>query len=97
MRDRNAPLTEAGIDAAVRQSFADHHPYTEDEAESILARCEAENLVPVTTEKDIARLYGQDGARGRLALAAKAVPVTLAPDDPERLERLLRSPGKKVR
>jgi tetraacyldisaccharide 4'-kinase len=82
-------LSEAGIDATARQSFADHHPYSEDEAASILARCEAEQLVPVTTEKDIARLAGEDGARGRLAAAACAVPVTLVPDDPSMLEKLL--------
>ena len=82
-------LASAGIDATVKQRFADHHPYSEDEAARILARCEAEKLVPVTTEKDIARLSGQDGARGRLAEAAKAVPVTLVPDDPTMLDRLL--------
>jgi tetraacyldisaccharide 4'-kinase len=83
-------LTEAGIEATARLRFADHHPYTEEEAASILARCEAEDLVPVTTEKDIARLSGQDGARGRLASAARAIPVTLVPDDPALLESLLR-------
>jgi tetraacyldisaccharide 4'-kinase len=82
-------LAEAGIDATARQNFADHHPYSEDEAASILDRCEAEQLVPVTTEKDIARLAGQDGARGRLAAAASAIPVTLVPDDPTMLEQLL--------
>lgn len=82
-------LAEAGIDATAKLSFADHHPYSEDEAASILARCEAEGLVPVTTEKDIARLSGQDGARGRLAATARALPVTLVPDDPELLATLL--------
>jgi tetraacyldisaccharide 4'-kinase len=82
-------LAEAGIDATARQNFADHHPYSEDEAASILARCAAEQLVPVTTEKDIARLAGQDGARGRLAAAASAIPVTLVPDDPTMLDQLL--------
>lgn len=82
-------LAAAGIDATVKQSFADHHQYTEDEAARILARCEAEALVPVTTEKDIARLSGQDGARGRLAAAARALPVTLVPEEPGLLEKLL--------
>ncbi len=82
-------LSEAGIDATARQNFADHHSYSEDEAASILARCEAENLVPVTTEKDIARLTGQDGARGKLAAAACAIPVTLVPDAPAILDKLL--------
>jgi tetraacyldisaccharide 4'-kinase len=83
-------LASAGIEAMVEESFADHHAYSEDEAARILARCEAERLVPVTTEKDIARLSGQDGARGRLAAAAKAMPVTLVPDDSDMLRKLLR-------
>jgi tetraacyldisaccharide 4'-kinase len=82
-------LAEAGIDATATQSFADHHQYSEEEAASILALCEKDALVPVTTEKDLARLSGQDGARGRLATAAKAVPVTLVADDPGTLEQLL--------
>jgi tetraacyldisaccharide 4'-kinase len=82
-------LAEAGIDATARQNFADHHQYSEDEAANILARCESEQLVPVTTEKDIARLTGRHGACGRLAAAASAIPVTLVPDDPGMLERLL--------
>ena len=82
-------LAEAGIYATARQNFADHHPYSEEEAASILARCESERLVPVTTEKDIARLAGQDGSRGRLAAAASAIPVTLVPDDATLLEILL--------
>jgi tetraacyldisaccharide 4'-kinase len=84
-------LAEAGIDVTARQSFADHHLYSEDDAASILSLCEKEALVPVTTEKDIARLSGQDGARGRLAAAAKAVPVTLVADDPALLAELLQN------
>ena len=77
-----------------RQSFADHHQYSEQEAASILAVCAEKGLVPVTTEKDLARLSGQDGARGRLAAAAKAVPVRLVADEPEALDHLLRSAVK---
>lgn len=84
-----ATLASVGIEAAVKQRFADHHAYREDDAARILARCEADNLIPVTTEKDMARLQGQDGARGRLAGAAKAIPVTLIPDEPAMLLKLL--------
>jgi tetraacyldisaccharide 4'-kinase len=84
-----ATLRSAGIEAGIERGFADHHAYTEDDARDILTRCEADNLVPVTTEKDIARLAGQDGARGRLAAAAHAIPVTLVPDDPALLQTLL--------
>ena len=40
-------------------------------------------------EKDLMRLAGQDGARGRLAAIAKALPVALVPEDPALLLRLL--------
>jgi tetraacyldisaccharide 4'-kinase len=83
-------LASAGIEASVEESFPDHHPYTEDEAMRILERCAAEKLIPVTTEKDLARLSGEDGARGRLAAAAKAIPVTLQSDDGDALRKLLR-------
>lgn len=83
-------LASAGIEAKIEESFADHHRYTEDEAVRILDRCAAEKLVPVTTEKDLARLSGEDGARGRLAAAARAIPVTLVPDDKDALKKLLR-------
>jgi tetraacyldisaccharide 4'-kinase len=85
-----ATLAEAGIRPKVQEPYPDHHPYTEQEAERILARCKAEGLVPVTTEKDIARLSGQDSAHGRLAAAARPIPVTLVLKEPERLLELLR-------
>lgn len=83
-------LASAGIEAKMRKALPTTIPIRRTEAARILARCEAERLVPVTTEKDVARLTGQDGARGRLAAAAKAVPVTLVPDDPETLHKWLR-------
>jgi tetraacyldisaccharide 4'-kinase len=82
-------LAAAGITPTIREAFSDHHPYSEQDAQRILARCEADNLVPVTTEKDLARLSGQDGARGQLATAATAIPVTLVPDDSAMLLKLI--------
>ncbi|HWV51890.1 tetraacyldisaccharide 4'-kinase [Pseudorhodoplanes sp.] len=82
-------LSSVGIEPTVTQPFADHHAYSEDDATRILARCEADSLIPVTTEKDMARLQGQTGARGQLAEAARVLPVTLQPDDPATLDSLL--------
>ncbi len=82
-------LTAAGFAPEIREPYPDHHPYTEQDARRILARCEAGKLTPVTTEKDLMRLSRQDGARGRLAAIAKALPVTLVPEDPALLLRLL--------
>ncbi|MGD9923813.1 MAG: tetraacyldisaccharide 4'-kinase [Pseudorhodoplanes sp.] len=85
-------LASAGIEATIEESFSDHHPYSEDEAARILARCESQKLVPVTTEKDAVRLFGQDGARGRLAAVAKVIPVTLILEEPDLLRKLVSKP-----
>jgi tetraacyldisaccharide 4'-kinase len=82
-------LAAAGITPRIWEPYPDHHPYSEQDAQRILARCDADHLVPVTTEKDLARLSGRAGARGRLAAAAIAIPVTLVPDDTAMLPKLL--------
>jgi tetraacyldisaccharide 4'-kinase len=71
-----ATLDEAGIEVAARASFADHHRYTAAQAQALIARAEAAQLVLVTTEKDIARLSG-DPALAALAAHANALPVRL--------------------
>lgn len=82
-------LSAAGIEASVEESFPDHHPYAEAEAARILERCAAQNLLPLTTEKDLVRLAKATGTRARLADAARALPVTLVAD--EALGDLVRS------
>lgn len=84
-----ATLRRAGVTPRVCEAYPDHHPYTDGEAERIVSRCASDNLVPVTTEKDLARLSGRDGPCGRLAAIAKAIPVTLVPDEPSGLPNLL--------
>lgn len=71
-----ATLTEAGITVVESLRFADHHRYTRKEARALLARADAENLMLVTTEKDLVRLSGN---RRLAALAARtnALPVRL--------------------
>jgi tetraacyldisaccharide 4'-kinase len=49
-------LRASGIDVAAERSFADHHPYSEDEIESLIAEAKRDGLTLVTTEKDLARL-----------------------------------------
>lgn len=92
-----ATLANSGIEAQVEESFPDHHPYSEQEAARILERCENEKLVPVTTEKDLARMGRAGGAVGRLAGSAKAIPVSLTSDDPDALKRLLREAISRAR
>jgi tetraacyldisaccharide 4'-kinase len=70
-------LAEGGIALAERASFPDHHRYTAAEAQALIARADAGNLILVTTEKDIARLTG-DAHLAELAARAGTLPVRLA-------------------
>jgi tetraacyldisaccharide 4'-kinase len=84
-------LATAGIEATAEESFPDHHVYTQDDAEKLLARAEAEKLLPLTTEKDMARLAGGSGALATLRTRAKDLPVTLVIEEEDALRKLLRT------
>lgn len=58
-----------------RVAFRDHHPTSEAEAARLLDRARATGAQLVTTEKDVARLSGSTGARGRLREASLAIPI----------------------
>jgi tetraacyldisaccharide 4'-kinase len=83
-------LAACGIEAAFEISFPDHHPYTRADAQNILQRCDAERLVPVTTEKDLVRLTGEDETVARLCARVQALSVTLVVEEEESLRKLLR-------
>jgi tetraacyldisaccharide 4'-kinase len=51
-------LRAVGIEVARERAFADHHPFSESEIESLIAEAKRERLTLVTTEKDFARLRG---------------------------------------
>jgi tetraacyldisaccharide 4'-kinase len=51
-------LRAAGIEVTRERAFADHHPFSESEIESLIAEAKREGLTLVTTEKDFARLRG---------------------------------------
>jgi tetraacyldisaccharide 4'-kinase len=74
-------LREAGIDVRAVVAFADHHRYRRSEALDLIGRAEHEGLVIVTTEKDAARLAGQDDVAALLD-AARTLPVTLEVAEP---------------
>lgn len=84
-------LAANGIEAMAEESFPDHHAYTQADAERLLARADAEKLLPLTTEKDMTRLAGSDGALARLHARAKDVPVTLLVEEEEPLRKLVRN------
>ncbi len=89
-----ATLTEAGIDVAARSRFPDHHHYTAAEAQALIARAQAENLMLITTEKDHVRLAG-DPALAALAAHASTLPVRLVIDEQDQFRQLVLSAAKR--
>jgi tetraacyldisaccharide 4'-kinase len=92
-------LRSSGIDVVRERVFADHHNFTENEIDALLAESGRDALTLVTTEKDLARLReGQELS----ALARDIVPfaITLEFEDGGKLrkflaDRLFRARGKK--
>jgi tetraacyldisaccharide 4'-kinase len=81
-------LAQAGIAVAERASFPDHHRYTAAEAQALIGRADAANLMPLTTEKDLVRLAG-DPHLAVLAGRASALPVRLAIEEQEEFKRMV--------
>jgi tetraacyldisaccharide 4'-kinase len=71
-----ASLREAGLDVRASVPFADHHRYRRAEAGALIARAERDGLLLTTTEKDLARLGGQEDLVA-LAGVARPFPVRL--------------------
>ncbi|HEV2558957.1 MAG TPA: tetraacyldisaccharide 4'-kinase [Microvirga sp.] len=68
-------LRACGAAVAAERPFPDHHPFTAAEEADLLAEARAGDLLPVTTEKDAARL-----PPGALKDAACVLPVALSLD-----------------
>jgi tetraacyldisaccharide 4'-kinase len=75
-------LRASGIDVAGQRAFADHHPYSQSQIESLIAEAERDGLTLVTTEKDLARL--RDWSQQIVPF-----PVTLEFDDPALLRKFV--------
>jgi tetraacyldisaccharide 4'-kinase len=71
-----ATLRDAGVAVGDCASFPDHHRYTGADAQALIARADAQNLVLITTEKDHVRLAG-DPALTALAARSSVLPVRL--------------------
>lgn len=82
-------LRKAGARVEATLDFPDHHPFSESDCQALLKRSEADGLTPITTEKDMARLLGRNGAAGRLAAAAEVFPIRMMLDEPRRLTALI--------
>ena len=96
-----ATLRQSGIDVVHERAFADHHPFSQTEIETLIADAKRDGLTLVTTEKDLARLRRAEG----LPCWAKAVvpfAVTLEFDNAAGLrafvaDRLFKAREKKFR
>jgi tetraacyldisaccharide 4'-kinase len=75
-----ATLKGAGVAAPVRRAFPDHHRYTAVDATALVREAERAKLTLLTTEKDAARLAGDD-ALSALRERVRVLPVTLAMED----------------
>lgn len=78
-----ATLAATGARVADAVAFADHHPYRPDEIMRLLEHAHALDAVPVTTAKDAVRL--PPDIRDQI----RVLTVTLAWNEPERLDALL--------
>ncbi|HEX7923733.1 MAG TPA: tetraacyldisaccharide 4'-kinase [Bradyrhizobium sp.] len=81
-------LRSSGVDVVRHTAFADHHAFTRDEIEQLVADAKRDGLTLVTTEKDLARLRGPDGTP---AWAQAIVPfaVTMQFEAPDTLRRFV--------
>ncbi|XIA66619.1 tetraacyldisaccharide 4'-kinase [Bradyrhizobium sp. TZ2] len=81
-------LRANGIDVIQQRAFADHHPYSQGEIESLIAEAKRDALTLVTTAKDLARLRQGEGLPDR---AQPIVPfaVTLEFDDAALLRKFV--------
>jgi tetraacyldisaccharide 4'-kinase len=77
-----------GVEVVSQRVFADHHPFTRDEIEALIAEANRDGLTPVTTEKDLARLH-VGGELPSWAQGIAAFPVKLEFDSALKLRRFV--------
>jgi tetraacyldisaccharide 4'-kinase len=83
-----ATIADAGIAAVARIGFPDHHHFTASEAQDLLARARAENLMLLTTEKDLMRLAGDPQLKA-LAEHVTALPVRMVVDEADQFRQIV--------
>jgi tetraacyldisaccharide 4'-kinase len=85
-----ATADAAGIAVAKRRVFDDHHRYTAEEAAELIMQAEHNGLALLTTEKDHARMAGEQ-LLAALATRAHTLRVSMEVEDSEELRRLVLS------
>jgi len=83
-----ATLNSAGIQMANRAGFPDHHRFSAAEGLDLVTQAQANNLMLLTTEKDLARLAGEPDLQ-QLAAHATALPVRLVVEEQDLLRKLI--------
>ena len=83
-----ATTEAAGIAIAARREFSDHYRYTAEDAGELIMDAEHNGLALLTTEKDRARMAG-DQLLHALAARAHTLPVTMVVDEADELRRLV--------
>lgn len=78
-------LRASGVEVARTRPFADHHMFSQPELAALAADAQREQLMLVTTEKDLARLRGTKGVPEGIVPFA----VQLEFDDPAALRQLI--------
>lgn len=81
-------LEKLGANVVRRVAFRDHHAFRQTDGLRLLDQAKAEDLIPVTTEKDHVRLLGSTGALAALASATRALPIRLAMSERDRMRLL---------
>ncbi|HLI98993.1 MAG TPA: tetraacyldisaccharide 4'-kinase [Bradyrhizobium sp.] len=94
-------LRANGIEVVSERVYADHHPFTRQEIETLVSEAERDGLTLVTTEKDLARLH-EAGEVPPWAQGIASFPVRLEFDDLRKLrsfisERLFQARDKRFR
>lgn len=70
-----------GPRSLTRLTFADHHAFTEAEAESLLREARTTGATLLTTEKDLARLSGASGSLADLRAQSRTLPIAVTFDE----------------
>jgi tetraacyldisaccharide 4'-kinase len=86
--DKFFATVEAVGAVAGRRSFPDHHRFTAADVAALLDEAARNDLVLVTTEKDAARMTGND-ATAKLQARAHALPVSLVIEEAEDFRRFV--------
>jgi tetraacyldisaccharide 4'-kinase len=85
-----ATAVEVGIAVAERRAFDDHHRYTAEEAAELIMQAEHSGLALLTTEKDRARMTGEQLLEA-LASRAHTLQVTMLVEEADELRGLVMS------